>query len=493
MATKPRLLIIGHGRHGKDAVAELLRDNYGLKFKSSSLFVGEEAIWPMWGSERYNTFQEMYDDRHTDNNRAVWKGLIKAYNTPDLTRTAREMYMQGFDMYVGMRDREEFEAGRKAGLFDLVIWVDACDRKPLTEDLDLNKDDADYVIDNNGPQSDLTFGVHRLFKHIEDLGYQWEKPMTEFTSILVKVQEQEKGASKEDDKIDLSVMPEGAIPLLDHGYIKLVDVMGTDADIAAAARLSYGRGTTKVNKDEGLIRYLYTNHHTSPFEMCELKVQMRLPIFVMRQLVRQRTANLNEYSGRYSIIPELWYIPDVKRMQKQSVTNKQGSSDEIILEAELARRLMDEQCRSAYNLYEQLISEDTDLSRELARMILPQNMYTEVVWKLDLNNLFKFLWLRDDSHAQWEIRVYAQEISKMVQEHWPLAYAAYMRSRNSVTLTQDQLRAILTGNMQGLPKGEATKVDQILRDHNTMMQKVVFEELRGPDSPWADGPVKVAP
>lgn len=263
------------------------------------------------------------------------------------------------------------------------------------------------------------------------------------------------------DKVDLSQMPEGAVPVLDHGYVLYVDAMGSDADIAAAARLSYGRGTKKVNKDEGLINYLYSHAHTSPFEMCEIKVQIRMPIFVMRQWVRHRMANLNEYSGRYSIIPELWYVPELDRLQKQSVTNRQGSSDDLVESPQYIQNEIDRVCRLAYGAYEAFIDEDVDLSRELARMVLPQNMYTEVVWKIDLNNMFKFLWLRDDEHSQWEIRQFAQAVAGMVRARFPLAYAAYEKQRDSVKLSQDELYAVVTGDLTGLRFSQSEKVRKI--------------------------------
>lgn len=264
------------------------------------------------------------------------------------------------------------------------------------------------------------------------------------------------------EEVDLLERPENSVAVLDHGYVSLVDTFGTDDDIAEAARLSYGRGTKKVNKNEGLIRYLYSHHHTSPFEMVEMKFQMRLPIFVMRQWVRHRTANLNEYSGRYSIMPRLWYVPDEADIKGQHSTNKQASDGTLggDLPA-IARQLIDETSEEAFNRYEQLLA--MGVSREMARIILPLNMYTEIVWKMDLNNMLKFLWLRDDSHAQPEIQAYARVIADFVAEKFPMTYAAYLQSRESVTLTRDELLALITGDRSKLSRSQAAKSEDLQR------------------------------
>lgn len=263
-------------------------------------------------------------------------------------------------------------------------------------------------------------------------------------------------------------MPYGAHQVLDHGYILLVDTMGTDADIAAAARLSYGRGTTKVNKDAGLINYLYKNAHTSPFEMCEMKFQIRLPIFVMRQLVRHRTANLNEYSGRYSVMPELWYIPKIEQICSQHATNKQGSGEPLTQSAAIEiQNMMNIASENAFITYEALLKRG--LARETAREILPLNTYTEVVWKMDLNNLLKFLMLRDDPHAQWEIREYAKHIAGMMATCYPDTYAAYMKKKLSINLTQDELWALFSGDFSALSKSETARLQGIQRDIQQQM------------------------
>lgn len=264
------------------------------------------------------------------------------------------------------------------------------------------------------------------------------------------------------EEVDLLERPENSVAVLDHGYVSLVDTFGTDDDIAEAARLSYGRGTKKVNKNEGLIRYLYSHHHTSPFEMVEMKFQMRLPIFVMRQWVRHRTANLNEYSGRYSVMPKLWYVPELDMIKGQDKTNRQASSGELSQNTRMqTQQLIDSASAQAFTDYETLL--DIGVSREMARIILPLNMYTEIVWKMDLNNMLKFLWLRDDSHAQPEIQAYARVIADFVAKKFPMTYAAYLQSRESVTLTRDELLALITGDRSKLSRSQAAKSEDLQR------------------------------
>jgi thymidylate synthase (FAD) len=208
--------------------------------------------------------------------------------------------------------------------------------------------------------------------------------------------------------------------VLDHGIVKLVDVMGNDSSIVQAARVSYGEGTKSVSDDRNLIRYLMRHQHTTPFEMVEMKFLVKLPIFVARQWIRHRTASVNEYSGRYSIMLDEYYIPE--NLHSQSQLNKQGSSD--VHEYSMFHKIqMIEHCQSAFQIYEKMVK--AGISREEARIILPLNTYTQWYWKIDLNNLFKFLVLRLDSHAQYEIRVYAEKIAEIVKSCCPLAYEAF--------------------------------------------------------------------
>lgn len=219
-----------------------------------------------------------------------------------------------------------------------------------------------------------------------------------------------------------------AYNVLDHGFIRVIDYMGDDAAICQAARVSYGRGTKSVQNDEGLIRYLMRHWHSTPFEMCEIKLHVKLPVFVARQWIRHRTANVNEYSARYSILDREFYIPAPEHLAAQSVINNQGRGEALSGEeaARVLAYLKDDAAR-CYDHYAEMISDDGQqgLARELARMNLPANIYTQWYWKVDLHNLFHFLRLRADSHAQYEIRVYAEEICKLVADWVPAAYGAF--------------------------------------------------------------------
>ena len=231
--------------------------------------------------------------------------------------------------------------------------------------------------------------------------------------------------------------------VLDHGFVRLVDYMGGDAAIVQAARVSYGEGTKKVSEDRALIRYLMRRRHTSPFEMVEFKFHIKLPIFVARQWIRHRTANVNEYSGRYSVMKEEFYIPEAKDIRFQSTVNKQSRSEEEVPD-ELKRRFIDFLKRThaaSYEEYERLI--DEGLARELARIGLPLSLYTEWYWKIDLHNLFHFLRLRLDPHAQLEIRQYAHVMADMVKVVCPMAYEAFMDySFNALSFSGPELKAL---------------------------------------------------
>lgn len=225
-------------------------------------------------------------------------------------------------------------------------------------------------------------------------------------------------------------------PVLDHGFVRVVDYMGDDGAIVQAARVSYGRGTKTASTDRGLIRYLMRHRHTTPFEMCEIKLHVKLPIFVARQWIRHRTANVNEYSARYSILDREFYLPSPDHLAAQSTTNRQGR--EQVLTGDEGARVLDLLRRDAaqsYETYTWLLNDDGEgnpsdpersmLARELARMNLTVNYYTQWYWKIDLHNLLHFLSLRADAHAQYEIRVYAELISELVRAWVPVAFEAY--------------------------------------------------------------------
>ena len=229
------------------------------------------------------------------------------------------------------------------------------------------------------------------------------------------------------------------IPVLDHGFIRVIDYMGDDAAVVQAARVSYGAGTKKIREDAGLINYLMRHRHTSPFEMCELKIHVKMPIFVARQFLRHRVASANEVSGRYSILDREFYMPGPENLAAQAKTNRQGRGD-VLNEAEAAQvlELLREDAARAYTHYEEMLNEidgrivDPErqgLARELARMNLPVSLYTQLYWKMDLHNLLHFLNLRADAHAQYEIRVYAEALLEVVKQWVPLSYAAFMDYR----------------------------------------------------------------
>jgi len=257
-----------------------------------------------------------------------------------------------------------------------------------------------------------------------------------------------------------------AQPVLDHGFVRVIDYMGDDAAIVQAARVSYGAGTKHVSNDEGLIRYLMRHWHSTPFEMCEVKFHVKLPVFVARQWIRHRTANVNEYSARYSILDREFYIPAPEHLAAQSTVNNQGRG--AVLEGEEAARVLDllkSDAGRAYDSYEAMLSQDGQqgLARELARMNLPANIYTQWYWKVDLHNLFHFLRLRADAHAQYEIRVYAETMCKIVADWVPAAYAAFADYRmGGVNLSAkgvEVLRRRLAGETvtqetSGMSKGE---------------------------------------
>lgn len=247
-------------------------------------------------------------------------------------------------------------------------------------------------------------------------------------------------------------------PVLDHGFIYVVDYMGNDAAIIQAARVSYGHGTRNVREDQGLLHYLMRHRHTTPFEMCEIKFHVKLPIFVARQWIRHRTANVNEYSARYSVLAKEFYIPNEDQIAVQSTTNKQGRSEALeAARASMVQEKLTQASEAGYSVYDLLLTPEVDLARELARMSLTLNYYTEWYWKVDLHNLFHFLQLRVDPHAQYEIRVYADAILKMVQAWVPMAHAGFVEHRlNAVTFSatgMEFLRRVIDG--QGLIEARA--------------------------------------
>ena len=260
--------------------------------------------------------------------------------------------------------------------------------------------------------------------------------------------------------------------VLDHGFVRVIDYMGNDMSIVQAARVSYGEGTKKSRDDKSLIYYLMRHWHSTPFEMCEVKLHVKLPVFVARQWIRHRTANVNEYSARYSILDNEFYIPEVENLASQSSSNNQGRGD--VLEGEEADNIIqilkNDSLRS-YKSYEEMLSQDNKkgLARELARMNLPTNIYTQWYWKTDLHNLFNFIRLRNDKHAQYEIRVYAEIISEIVKKWVPKAFQAFLDYQlNSIHLSSQAVECL-----KKKLKGEKIAFE------NSGMSKREWDEFRG--------------
>lgn len=252
-------------------------------------------------------------------------------------------------------------------------------------------------------------------------------------------------------------------PCLDHGFVRVIDYMGDDAAIVQAARVSYGKGTKSLRDDRGLVRYLLRHRHTTPFEMCEIKLHVKLPIFVARQWIRHRTANVNEYSARYSILDREFYLPRPEDLAVQSASNRQGRG-EVVSEEQAAEilGLLRRDAERAYETYEDLMTRH-DLARELARMDLTLNYYTQWYWKVDLHNLLHFLSLRMDAHAQYEIRVYADAIGGLVRDWVPHTWEAFedyrlgavSLSRGALDVVRRRLRGeAVTAATSGLSKRE---------------------------------------
>ncbi len=270
-----------------------------------------------------------------------------------------------------------------------------------------------------------------------------------------------------------------AIPILDHGFIRVIDYMGDDTSIVQAARVSYGKGTKKVSTDSGLIKYLMRHWHSTPFEMCEIKYHVKLPIFIARQWIRHRTANVNEYSARYSILDKEFYLPSVENLAAQSQSNRQGRGD--VLTGDQAKKVLDllkKDAEQTYDNYETMLNERYDgsvidekqvgLARELARMNLTLNTYTQWYWKTDLLNLMNFLRLRADHHAQYEIRAYADAMLDTVKRWVPITYEAFMDYRVGGTEVSSNGKEIIKKLING-EKIDPEKSGLSKREWNELM------------------------
>jgi thymidylate synthase (FAD) len=307
--------------------------------------------------------------------------------------------------------------------------------------------------------------------------------LTKEQSQDIKDQQSQENKTKRVTAPELEKILYEAIPVLDHGFIRVVDYMGDDTSVVQSARVSYGKGTKKVSTDSGLIKYLMRHWHSTPFEMCEIKYHVKLPIFIARQWIRHRTANVNEYSARYSILDKEFYLPASEHLAAQSQINRQGRGD--VLKGEQAKKVLDllkSDAERTYDNYEEMLNERYDgtvidekkigLARELARMNLTLNTYTQWYWKTDLLNLMNFLRLRADYHAQYEIRAYADVMLDTLKKWVPITYEAFMDYRVGGTEVSAKGKHII----QKLIKGEKVRMEDSglsKREWNELMK--VFE------------------
>ena len=294
-------------------------------------------------------------------------------------------------------------------------------------------------------------------------------------------QQAQKNQTKRVTSPELEKILYEALPVLDHGFVRVVDYMGDDSSIVQSARVSYGKGTKKVSTDEGLIKYLMRHWHSTPFEMCEIKYHVKLPIFIARQWIRHRTANVNEYSARYSILDKEFYIPAKDQLSAQSTSNRQGRGDLITGDqADEVLKILKEDATRTYDNYEKMLNERYDgttidenksgLARELARMNLTLNSYTQWYWKTDLLNLMNFLRLRADKHAQYEIRTYADAMLDTLKKWVPITYEAFMDYRVGGTEVSSKGKKIIEKLING-EKIKFEESDLSKREWNELMNE----------------------
>ena len=307
------------------------------------------------------------------------------------------------------------------------------------------------------------------------------KQKEEITSLRKKINKTIRPVSNGIEKILYKI-----IPVLDHGFLRVVDYMGDDQAVVQAARVSYGKGTTKVSEDRGLIRYLMRHRHSTPFEMCEIKLHVKLPMFVARQWIRHRTANVNEYSARYSILDKEFYLPSKENLAAQSTSNRQGRGDTINgKQADDILGILKQDAERTYKNYEFMLNEKFDgskiddnnqgLARELARMNLTLNTYTQWYWKTDLLNLLNFLSLRADSHAQYEIRAYADVMINSLKKWVPTTFEAFMDYRVGGMELSAKGKVVIQKMLKGEKCDlESSKLSK--REWNELMQSFGFTE-----------------
>jgi thymidylate synthase (FAD) len=310
--------------------------------------------------------------------------------------------------------------------------------------------------------------------------------LTDLQKKEIEEQQSQKNSTKRVTSPGLEKILYEALPVLDHGFVRVVDYMGDDTSIVQSARVSYGKGTKKVSTDSGLIKYLMRHRHSTPFEMCEIKYHVKLPIFVARQWIRHRTANVNEYSARYSILDKEFYLPTKENLAAQSINNRQGRGD--LIDGEQANdilKILKEDAEKNYNDYEIILNERHDgtivneskkgLARELARMNLTLNTYTQWYWKTDLLNLLNFLSLRADDHAQYEIRAYADVMIDCLKKWAPITYEAFMDYRVGGMELSSKGRLVISKMIKGESYDfENSKLSK--REWNELMESFGFNE-----------------
>ena len=310
--------------------------------------------------------------------------------------------------------------------------------------------------------------------------------LTDLQKKEIEEQQSQKNSTKRVTSPELEKILYEALPVLDHGFVRVVDYMGDDTSIVQSARVSYGKGTKKVSTDSGLIKYLMRHRHSTPFEMCEIKYHVKLPIFVARQWIRHRTANVNEYSARYSILDKEFYLPTKENLAAQSRNNRQGRGD--LIDGEQANdilKILKEDAEKNYNDYEIILNERHDgtivneskkgLARELARMNLTLNTYTQWYWKTDLLNLLNFLSLRADDHAQYEIRAYADVMIDCLKKWTPITYEAFMDYRMGGMELSSKGRLVISKMIKGeICDFENSKLSK--REWNELMESFGFNE-----------------
>ena len=310
--------------------------------------------------------------------------------------------------------------------------------------------------------------------------------LTDLQKKEIKDQQSQKNSTKRVTSTELEKILYEAIPVLDHGFVRVVDYMGDDSSVVQSARVSYGKGTKKVSTDSGLIKYLMRHRHSTPFEMCEIKYHVKLPIFVARQWIRHRTANVNEYSARYSILDKEFYLPAKEHLAAQSKSNRQGRGDLInAKQADHILNLLKEDAEKSYKDYELMLNERYDgttidenkkgLARELARMNLTLNTYTQWYWKTDLLNLMNFLSLRAGDHAQYEIRAYADVMIDSLRRWVPITYEAFMDYRVGSTELSAKGKSVILRMLKGENcEYESSKLTK--REWNELMDSFGFKE-----------------